>query len=184
MNTSRLHAIARVLCLALALGAVPSLAAPAHAQESTPAPVDRLARNSIYIELLGHGLLYSVNYDRRFSDRVSGRAGAMLIAGRDSEGEPASLAIIPAMANYLAGHGSHRLEVGAGPVLVYGRGRVERDEVKGLDASSVVGLFGGATFGYRYQPLRGGFAFRIGFTPVFSPESFAPWGGISFGYAF
>jgi hypothetical protein len=184
MNTSRLHGLARVLCFALVLGAAPSFATHAHAQESTPVPADRLARNSIYVELLGSGILYSINYDRRFTDRVSGRAGAMLIGAKSEEGEQVSVALVPVMANYLAGHGSHRLEVGAGPVFAYAGARLDVDQFEGFEDLSAFGLFGGATLGYRYQPLRGGFTFRVGFTPLFASGAVAPTGGISFGYAF
>jgi hypothetical protein len=45
-------------------------------------------------------------------------------------------------------------------------------------------LAGTATLGYRYAPKKKGFLFRIGFTPIFSPNGVFPWLGTSLGYAF
>jgi hypothetical protein len=41
------------------------------------------------------------------------------------------------------------------------------------------------TFGYRYQPVNGGFNFRAGINPIFNSSAFIPYfAGISFGYTF
>ncbi len=90
--------------------------------------------------------------------------------------------VVPVMGNYLAGRGNHRLELGAGPLLVLA-GQVEagEDEENLEDAGFLLGT---ATFGYRYQPVMGGFVFRIGITPIFARGGGIPWAGVSFGYAF
>ncbi|MDQ3557327.1 MAG: hypothetical protein M3409_11220 [Gemmatimonadota bacterium] len=137
------------------------------------------ARNAAYLELLGNGLLYSVNYDRLFSERISGRVGAALLAADSSESAGRVLAV-PIMVNYLAGTGNGRLEAGIGALVLTG----EAENVEGSGNESFAGVAGTATLGYRYQPLNGGFVFRAGFTPLLSGGRFFPWLGISAGYAF
>ncbi|HLL46985.1 MAG TPA: hypothetical protein VK399_09745 [Longimicrobiaceae bacterium] len=132
------------------------------------------ARNSVYVELLGNGVLYSMNYDRKFSDHVSGRVGLMALGA----------ALVPVMGNYLAGNGNHRLELGAGPLLIFAPDELKLDEAEELESTSDFAVAGTATLGYRYQPVYGGFVFRIGFTPVFGEGGVFPWVGASFGYAF
>jgi len=168
MPLCRLRAV--VPCVALVLGALACAPARAQAQEA-PVP----ARNAAYLELLGNALIYSLNYDRKLTDHVSGRVGVMALGAL----------VVPVMGNYLAGSGSHRLELGAGPMLVLA-GEVDvdtgEDGEEEIDGSSF--LLGTATFGYRYQPLYGGLVFRIGITPIFSTEGAVPWAGVSFGYTF
>jgi hypothetical protein len=101
-------------------------------------------------------------------------------AGGDSA--KANLMLFPIMANYLIGPGNHKLEIGAGPLLLYASAKasVGGDVTSGSGAA----LAGTAVFGYRYVPRDGGFTFRGGFTPVFSAGGFQPWVGLSFGYVF
>lgn len=144
-----------------------ALASPAHAQEAEP------ARSSAYFELLGNGIFYTLNYDRKFSEHVSGRIGLMALGAT----------AVPVMANYLAGSGNHRLELGAGPVLFYLPDTADLD-IDEEDIEQGFGAYATATFGYRYQPVDGGFVFRIGITPLLTSGGALPWPGISFGYAF
>lgn len=142
------------------------------------------AKNAVYLELAGNGVLYTLNYERAFSESVSGRAGLFWMsvdaAGQNSSGS-ATLNLIPVTANYFVGT-NHRLELGAGPLIV--RASAEASTA-GFDAeSSGLGVGGTATIGYRYQQPDGGFVFRIGLTPVFSSAGLLPWAGLSLGYAF
>lgn len=147
------------------------------------------ASNSIYLELLGNGAVYSLNYDRMFSNSVSGRIGLMSVSvdedtlnvnKNDVTGQEAkvSLTMLPIMINYLKG-GNHKLEIGGGVILVFVSADIK--EVGSVEGSGVVGT---ATLGYRYQPGAGGFNFRIGFTPIFGQGGFFPWAGLSLGYSF
>ena len=158
------------LALVLALG----LPEPSHAQN--------YSQNSVYLELGGNGLLYSVNYDRRFTDHFSGRAGFMIIGGQSEQptDDQVSIAILPVMANYLVGSGSHRLELGAG--LLFGMGGADTENYGSVTAAGIGGVT--TTFGYRYQPVDGGFLFRAGLTPFYSAGRPQLWGGISVGYSF
>jgi hypothetical protein len=147
-----------------------------------PAQAQNYSRNSVYVELGGNGLLYSVNYDRRFTDHFGGRAGFMIFGGESDEltDDQVSIAILPVMANYLVGLGSHRLELGVG--LLFG---VAGADTENFGTASTAGIGGvTTTFGYRYQPTGGGFLFRAGLTPFYSDGRPQLWGGVSVGYSF
>jgi hypothetical protein len=95
-----------------------------------------------------------------------------------------SVAIIPLMANALVGRGTHRLELGIGPLFAIGGGRVEDAEVGDIDRFSAAGLAGvTSTFGYRRQPMNGGFVFRAALNPFYSEQP-QLWAGLSIGWAF
>jgi hypothetical protein len=156
---------------------LPLTAGGATAQEAVP-PVT--ARNAFYVELLGNGLIYSMNYDRLFTDQLSGRVGLMFLGAADDEGGSAAVAATPLMVNYLFGRGNSHFEAGAGLLVISGA----VDEVPGEEDEAFSGAIGTGTLGYRYQRPGGGFVFRVGLTPFFSTQAFGPWFGISFGYGF
>ena len=85
---------------------------------------------------------------------------------------------IPVSFNYYAGEGNSKLELGAGMTFV--TGTVDWFGMK-ESGSIVVGNF---NIGYRYQPVDGGFFFRIGFTPQFTFEGIQAWGGLGIGATF
>src|SRR5262245_22027454 len=59
-----------------------------HRELPPPAPLKKEAFNGVYLELLGPGVLYSINYERRFGD-VFARIGlGPLSAIRNVSGEP------------------------------------------------------------------------------------------------
>jgi hypothetical protein len=151
-----------------------------------------MAENSIYLELGGNALLYSINFDRMISPDMGARIGIGYMglstgtAPTDGPDHNASVSVllVPATFNFfVSSHdgnhvGSSKLELGLGVALVDINGDF------GGTTFSGAGVGGTATIGYRYQPYDGGFLFRIGFTPVFASSTFFPWGGISFGLTF
>lgn len=159
-----------LLILSLTLAAVPCFA-----QKTS-------ARNSIYLELLGSGGIYSFNYDRMFTENISGRIGVMYFPAVPSLfSSVENLFIMPFTLNFLIGENSHKLELGAG--IVYGQANVGITFNNETETSSAISET--FTIGYRYQQRLGGFLFRIGFTPLFRfGEIFMPWGGISIGFSF
>jgi hypothetical protein len=169
----------RSITLALALAAL--TAGTAVAQQTTPAtpaaPAPDRAKNTFFVELLGNGLLYSLNYERFFTPRLGIRIGGMYVEGND-EGESVALGMFPVMGTYLFTEGNHHFETGLG--AGFGTAAVDLDV--GEDWGSAV--FGTATLGYRYQKPEGGVLFRAGFTPIFGEGGFLPWFGLSVGYAF
>ncbi len=162
--------------------------------QAPPAP------NSLYAELWGNGLIYSLNYDRLFSNAIGARVGVSYTAP-----EMVSLTTFPVMGYYLIGLGSggSKLELGLGLTLIL-QPENQATSFIGQPHDKIRGnsVLGTATLGYRYQRADGGFIFRIGYTPffgIFSGEKefvpyvptqyednfrFMNWAGISFGYGF
>ncbi|HEX8696164.1 MAG TPA: hypothetical protein VF746_27350 [Longimicrobium sp.] len=173
----------RAAALALALAAsLPLAARPAAAQEEVQPP---LARNAVYVELLGSGLLYSINYDRLITPSVAGRVGFMFVRAEDDSGDSGTIAIAPITASKLWGNGSSHFETGVGLAVAtadFDFGELD-DFDEDADLSSTT-VYGTGVLGYRYQRPGGGFLFRVGLTPIFTTNDFAPWFGLSFGYAF
>lgn len=136
--------------------------------------------NSLYLEFFGSGGLYSVNYDRLFTENFGARIGFMYF---DSEWllffTDVEMFLIPTTLNFLIGTGKNKFELGAGPVFVFGS-----VSFFGSDPVSGSGVGWTGTIGYRYQKNDGGFMWRIGFTPSFFFGEFIPSGGISLGFSF
>lgn len=137
--------------------------------------------NSIYLEALGNGILYSVNYDRLFTENVGGRIGIMYLSSFDiiftSE---ENVLLVPIMVNYFTGN-KHKLELGAGIVYAH----ADNIGIFGIGSGEGgSGIASTATIGYRYQNPNGGFLFRVGFTPFLGKDGFEASGGISLGYSF
>lgn len=129
---------------------------------------------SFYFELGGPGLA-SVNFDTRFGAREDGLGGRIGIGGLSING--AGVVFLPIGLNYLLGKDSrHYFEIGAGATPVFGN--------DGADGSFSE-TFGHLLFGYRLQPLNGGFTFRAFINPIFGNGFFIPYyAGLSFGYKF
>lgn len=143
----------------------PAPSAVPDAPSALPAEV-RSAHNSVFGELAGNALLYSLNYDRMLSEFFSLRAGTGLVA---------IFGATFVMANLLIGTPSHKFEVGAGPIVGYG-------SVFKADVALAVTT----TLGYRYVPRDGGIFFKAGLTPliaVVGPDALL-WGGLAVGYTF
>lgn len=128
---------------------------------------ESFARLSVYFELLGLGLLYSLNVDLVLGDDIA------LRAGYSSFEFFGSVTLIPVTVSYL-GYGSadHRYEVGAGMILT-------QDGFDDQFAGTVV-------IGYRYQPVTGGLNFRTGLAGIWIPETGfpIPWPYLSLGAGF
>ena len=143
--------------------------------------LDNKRAQSVYVELFGPGLVFSGNYDTRFSKKQDGLGGRVGIGGFSTEG--ASIFTVPVQLNYLLGKNNKFFEIGLGvtyfqntgdPYLFSNNSRVT--------TNSTIGTM---TFGYRLQPKEGGFNFRAAINPVFDGNGFIPWWfGISFGYSF
>jgi hypothetical protein len=157
---------------------------PVRAQESST----QIARNAIYFEGFGQGMLYSINYDYRIDGSMSIRAGFtrwsipfIFIRELTATG-------VPLTVNYLSGERNSHFEAGIGVVLFHFRARGSWFVFSSDTESSANLLLGTATVGYRYQPRDGGFLFRIGVTPFFTLDDGAFYarlhGGISFGFVF
>ncbi|MES1245727.1 MAG: hypothetical protein ABUT39_29240 [Acidobacteriota bacterium] len=153
-------------------------------------PATPAARNAVFVELLGNGGVYSLNYERMLTDHLGLRVG---YAAWDSpllfEGTPPDrYRTVPVTMSYLLGNGERKLELGGG--VTFGQGTLDRsfDTRRDFSFHNLT-----AIVGYRSQPRDGGYLFRVGATPFYSfddgeeayPEpglSFSA--GVSFGYSF
>lgn len=143
-------------------------------------------RNCLYVELLGQGILYSVNYEYRFAPSLSGRIGFTswsLPSSFLTAGVGFRVTGVPLMVNYLTGEGNSHLELGVGGIIYSAHVNGEWAFWKSPD-EDLSGVLGTATLGYRYQPTAEGFFFKIGATPMFNESGVLPTGGLSLGYAF
>lgn len=133
-------------------------------------------QQSIYLEGLGHGFVYSVNYDKRLNT-ASGKLGFKLGCSYTPISNSNFLAI-PVGAYYLKGTEPHYLELGAGANFYRG----EANFIGDYDFGDANFAFNG-TIAYRYQKPKG-LIFRAGLTPILSSELFAVYFvGMSIGYS-
>jgi hypothetical protein len=187
MNLTRLTrtflAIMVLLCLRLSSFCQYTDHSPNVSQNQPPPPAP--ASHAIYTEIGGPGMLLSLNYDTRLTQRKDGfgiRAGV----GYSFGGNP-SFFSVPVGLNYLAGHGGNFFELGAGATFVdiEGADFGHRYSIGGesFDHPARV-FFGNSVLGYRYQPSHGGLNVRAGISPYFGSGA----GGIlpyfSLGYNF
>lgn len=155
-----------------------------------PAPIapGRTASNVIFGEVLGSGLLYSVNYERVFSSLPIGlRAGASYFSYPVStygHSGNLKLATFPLVASYYLGTPKHKLQLGLGATLIYLGVSTDSTGTKFEGERSGFGVAATAVVGYRYLPPERGFTFGVGFTPLLRASSFLPWGGANAGYIF
>lgn len=152
-------------------------------------------RSTIFVELAGNGLFYSINYDRLLiakpAWRLAGRAGMMYYrSGKsDSESTYGLWVATPLELSYLRGKKNHFLELGLGltPLLQNAYEIPSNHEVKFWEVVPT------ARIGYRYQRRVGGIFYKVGFTPIAGLPSnksyyyrdktvFTPWFGLAIGY--
>jgi len=155
----------------------------------------RKGKNSIFIEGMGAGLWYSLNYERVIAFGLAARIGFAywsLKAGVPGASAKVSVLAIPLAVNYIGlSRGSHGLEVGAGATLYYTTAETSSGGI-GASGSGMTAL-GNLNIGYRFQPRRMGFQFRVGFQLLYArglsfsssdPDAIGaiPWGYISVGF--
>lgn len=128
------------------------------AQETNDA--SRVARSSTYIEVGGPGLITSFNYDLRIRNVNDGLGVRLGVGGFMIDGD--GLFAVPAQLNYLSGKRGKYFEVGAGITYCSSSGTIFMTDTE--TDSNVIGTL---TFGYRYQPNKGGVNFRVGLSPIF-----------------
>lgn len=131
--------------------------------------------SQIYFEAGGPGILYSVNYDGRFSKKengLGGRIGIGIVSVDQS-----TFSSIPVGVNYLFGTEGKYFEAGLGMSFL----SYKDNAVDLLDGSTTSGYL---QLGYRSQPKKSGFTWRANFSPFFGFGYFVPFGGVSIGYRF
>jgi len=140
-------------------------------------------KNSVQLELFGHGLFYSINYERILLNepklKTSVQAGVAYY--------PPKTGIIdlwlPVSINQLFSFNNHHIEVGLGHVLV---NEANRQTDLGVISREWNG-FSTARVGYRFQKPDGRFILRAGFTPFSNfpiGVEIYPSAGLTVGYSF
>ena len=156
--------------------AVVTVSGSALAQTAEP-----VARHAAYGEILGNALLFSANYERRFTERLAGRVGLSVLPFEDEDGDTDTVLVVPLMLNAITHpRANHHFETGIG-LLIAGGERLEFTGLGDEGDETFSTAAGTATIGYRYQRPGGGFIFRVGLTPVFDSRNVLPWLGVSFG---
>ena len=168
-----------------AASAIASLSVGAQAMPAVAVP-----RNAVYLELLGSGGVFSLNYERLVRERVAFRVGAGSWTSDDVFGAgETTITTLPVTVSLVTGRDRHFVELGGGILL--GRKRFESSFGDPGRSTSIFSLSG--LLGYRYQQPGGGFLFRSGFTPLLGlgseedayPETqLMPSVGMSFGWGF
>jgi len=133
---------------------------------------------AVYFGIGGSAPVFSVNYDRRFANRLNGLGFTTGIGFFGVTG--ASIFSVPVSLNYLFGKQSHFLELAAGATLIIGTSS------DFLDGNSTTGsaIIGHINLGYRYQPATGGFFARTGVSPLFFQGDYVTSYYLGLGYSF
>jgi hypothetical protein len=137
---------------------------------------DTARAQNVYVELGGQGIALSANYDTRFSNKRNGLGGRIGIGFIGGDGN--NITTIPVGLNYLIGNGKSFFEVGLGATYFSAKFNNHFFD------KYFNNFIGTASFSYRFQPLKSGFSFRGGITPLFGSEFLLPYYGISLGYTF
>jgi hypothetical protein len=136
---------------------------------------EQTRKNAVFIEFLGNGGLYSLNYERQFLDKMVIRGGVSFY--------PEAIAI-PLTVGKLVGRSQDLFELAIGSTILNFNASGESNPGTAVFLTGVIG--------YRYQKPEGNFLFRIGFTPLINVydvvgkefESVIFLGGMSFGFRF
>jgi hypothetical protein len=147
------------------------------------------AHNALVAEVLGNGLLYSVDYERLlFGGNAGVRGGASFLTYGVSHARGSGnlvLATFPIVASYYWGSSPHKLQLGVGATVLYVSASSDSTGAKFESVGDGLDVAATAVVGYRYLPKAGGWTFSVGFTPLFrGAKGLLPWGGVSGGYSF
>ncbi|MBI5473902.1 MAG: hypothetical protein HY961_16310 [Ignavibacteriae bacterium] len=142
---------------------------PSTSPQYTEANKDDSIRDAVFGELLGNGILVSVNCEKFVTRDFGVRIGIGAVTGED--------VTVPLLCNYYYGQ-RYRLELGLG--FVY----LPRWK-SGLSIGKEGSAFLSSTVGLRFQPEEGGVLIRLSFTPFhdLAHNRFHLYGGISLGLA-
>ncbi len=141
--------------------------------------VNAQRKSAVFLEFLGSGVFYSINFDRRLSDMEKGwgiNAGFEFIPTGSNKLEGNFTGIF-LKANHLLGKATHFLELSAGPVYLGGNA----DFLGDYQYKKSLGISAGAM--YRLQTKRG-FLLRAGLSLTKTKAIYTVLPGLSLGYAF
>lgn len=147
--------------------------------QNRESPISEKRAQNIFVEIGGQGLLFTANYDTRFSNKSNGLGARVGIGYLAVSGNHATT--VPISLNYLLGKGKNFFEMGLGTTLLAVKGNEDTFSFNESKSNFV----GSMSFAYRLQPSDGGFSFRAGLSPIFNKDFFMPYyAGLSLGYTF
>ncbi len=161
-----------------------------------PLPKNRYTK-AAFAELLGNGILFSLNYDMRTAKNVRDKWGFRIgiehegINVSDTTGTnlKAKLTTVPFSINYLIGKKKGFLELGMGAsyaLLKVNGSIVTNGEVFDITLlnENFSNMYGTFNIGYRHVPYKNGLMYSIAFTPKFILGQILSYVGIGIGYHF
>ncbi|MEA3495542.1 MAG: hypothetical protein U9R42_05840 [Bacteroidota bacterium] len=119
-------------------------------------------QNSVQIDLGGHGLLYSINYERIFINNNAFKTAGQIGISYYPPSSGIRDVWIPIGINELFSFNNHHLETGLGLVII-------REATRNIDNSPNYWFWSwlySGRIGYRYQKPNGRLILRVGFTPL------------------
>ena len=155
---------------------------PVYGQETKEITTIFNHKNSVQLELFGHGLFYSLNYERVVLNRSLFKTTAQVGISYYPPKTGIMELWIPVLVNELISFKAHNLELGGGYIFT--------NEPVLFPESAHHRSWGGfltGRVGYRYQKPNGHLILKAAFTPIFEYRGndwFHPSGGLSVGYAF
>lgn len=133
-------------------------------------------RRAIYGELLGSGIIASINYDFRF---LPGNDGFGLRIG--AGGVPSGI-VIPVGVNGLLGEKRLAFEYGVGLTAAIISGPIS-ENLTFNSGSDTFGFIGYAKAGIRYTPKKNGLFINLNWNPIVNSEGInLGWFGLGLGY--
>jgi len=153
-----------------------------------------VAGKLFHTELGGPGVIMSANFDSRFNSKERLGFGYRIGAGFGVKTFGGFYDLeygyrfrrtyysFPAGLNYVFGKPNRASTFEVGAVVSFLTRKVS---LYNLDVYKPGNVIGCITFMYRIMPVNGGFAFRVGFTPIIGTSGdLVPMGAVGFGYAF
>ncbi|HTF03232.1 MAG TPA: hypothetical protein VK826_04370 [Bacteroidia bacterium] len=138
----------------------------------------RYGKNTIFFELLGRGILYSVNYDRVMSNYPKHNWASRIGIGYEQTMMWRRF-YVPLSVQYIFGT-RHCLEIGAGVTLAFEDDLYTNESSYALDETLMFGI------GYRFRSAKTGFFFKAEFLEYLPryDHGIPFWGGLGIGYTF
>ncbi|GEM_PF-2845607 len=168
----------------------------ADAQMSTEyKPRSVYGRNFMGIEVLGRGVLYSLNYDRAITPKLSVGTGLSYYQF-NILGIKIDMALVPIYANYYLGGDRHRAFVTGSATIAYAKAEIrdayfwndytpssENELSYNIARSEGMALYPSAGIGYEFR-ARAGFTARVTSYIQYAASQVHPWVGATLGTHF
>lgn len=139
-------------------------------------------KNSVFIEALGHGCFYSLNYERKILGNARFLTSGQIGISYYGKGSGIVPLWMPILINQSVSIRKNMfIEIGAGKIF-RNDGVEHRDGTFQDDYQIEEWTF---RLGYKHFFKNGKWLFKVAYTPIYQDKSdYIHWGGIAFGYRF